>query len=203
VKHRFTVVEEQDTTVAIAVGAFLDCEHYAHLHRSIMGGFELVELDGLKARVRQKLQWGFLRSSHEFILEYVPPGHFRSYGMKSSPWWIPSIHQFVTITVDVDYSAHPDRPPERPMTLMRFDVEMELPFWLYPFRGFLQKIMEKMHHLKDDEDIDMIRRRARLFGRDNNSAYLAEHQFILHKDTYVAHFGPGSSIRIPETKKAA
>jgi len=45
---------------------------------------------------------------------------------------------------------------------------------------------------KDEQDIDMIRRRAALFGRENNSIYLADHQFILHKDHYLKHFGANS-----------
>jgi len=38
----------------------------------------------------------------------------------------------------------------------------------------------------------MIERRARLFGRENNAVYLADHQFILHKEEYLRHFGPNS-----------
>jgi hypothetical protein len=43
----------------------------------------------------------------------------------------------------------------------------------------------------------MIRRRAALFGRENNSIYLADHQFILHKDDYLKHFGPNSKPLTP------
>lgn len=183
-KFNFTVIEEQDTTVAIAVGAFLDCEHYAHLHRSIMAGFEILKHQDRKIWALQKLRFMGLTLSQEIVLEYIPPGHFRTYDIKPSPWWIPSIHHFVKTVVDVRYTPH----PERNTTLMQFDVEMDIPFWLYPFRHLLRRILEKIHHLKDKEDLDMIRRRAKLFGRENNSAYLVSHQLLLHKDDYVKHF---------------
>ena len=60
-------------------------------------------------------------------------------------------------------------------------VEIKLPFWLYPLRYLIQKGIEK---LKVAEDMEMIYRREKLFGRGNNSVYLADHQFILYKDDY-------------------
>ena len=60
-------------------------------------------------------------------------------------------------------------------------VEIKLPFWLYPLRYLIQKGIEK---LKVAEDMEMIYRREKLFGRGNNSVYLADHQFILYKDDH-------------------
>ena len=51
-------------------------------------------------------------------------------------------------------------------------VETKLPFWLYPLRYLIQKGIEK---LKVAEDMEMIYRREKLFGRGNNSVYLADH----------------------------
>lgn len=50
---------------------------------------------------------------------------------------------------------------------------------------------------KDLEDMDMILRRERLFGRGNIRGYLADHQFMLHKEDFVEHFGS------PEAEKRA
>jgi hypothetical protein len=82
--------------------------------------------------------------------------------------------------------------PERNSTWSMLEVELDLPFWLWPFRGWIEKAMTRLKIEKDEQDIDMIRRRAALFGRENNSIYLADHQFILHKDHYLKHFGANS-----------
>ena len=68
-------------------------------------------------------------------------------------------------------------------------VETKLPFWLYPLRCLIQKRIEKLKIEKDAEDMEMIYRREKLFGRGNNSVYLADHQFMLYKDDYVKHYG--------------
>ena len=68
-------------------------------------------------------------------------------------------------------------------------VETKLPFWLYPLRYLIQKGIKKLKIEKDAEDMEMIYRREKLFGRGNNSVYLADHQFMLYKDDYVKHYG--------------
>jgi hypothetical protein len=42
----------------------------------------------------------------------------------------------------------------------------------------------------------MIERRAQLFGRGNIKSYLADHQFMLHKDDFVEHFGSESAASL-------
>lgn len=182
-KHRFTVIEEQDCTVATAVGAFLDCEHYTYLHKSLIPKMEVLRVHGRAVTYRQCLRFLCFRTSQEMTLEYLPPGHFSTYDIKPSSW-IPSVHHLISARVDVDYSKH----PERDTTIMRFDCELDVPFLLWPFRGLLQWALQRMHHKKDQEDLEAIKRRDRLFGRGNVAAYLAPHQFLLHKDDYIAHF---------------
>ena len=87
--------------------------------------------------------------------------------------------------------------PERNSTWSRLEIDLDLPFWLWPFRRFIERAITRLKVEKDEQDIDMIRRRAALFGRENNSIYLADHQFILHKDQYVKHFGPNSKPLTP------
>lgn len=186
-KYQFSVTQEQDGPMAVVVGAFLDCEHYVFLHRKMMDQYEILEQDGLKSRVRQRLKlFGFLRMNQVFTLEYFPPGHFRSYDLVPVPWWIPSIHHFVHSVVDVYYTPH----PTRDTTMMKFEVAMDIPFWLWPLRGVLRRMMEVMHFVKDQEDLDAIKAREKIYGRGNISYYLAEHQLMLNKDEYIKHFGP-------------
>ncbi|MBI3558259.1 MAG: hypothetical protein HY074_18485 [Deltaproteobacteria bacterium] len=199
-KHKFQVIEEQEITLANAVGAYLDCEHYVFLHGGIMPEMFAEKLEGRRITYRQGLRWGFLRSAHIFTTEYFPPGHFRTFDLKSSPKWMPSLHHVVKMVIDVRYTKH----PERDTTLMQFDVELDMPFWLWPFRRILQGIMERMHYKKDQEDIEMIQRRAKIFGPHNISSYLAEGQFLLFKDDYVRHFGASArhSTDSPATSAA-
>jgi hypothetical protein len=189
-KHRFRVIEEQDVPVAIAVGAYLDCEHYPFLHGEIMADLAVEKVGNRKLVWKQTLKWIGLRMRQSFTMEYFPPGHFKSYDMRGEPAWVPSIHQFVNAVVDVRFTPH----PERDTTLMQFDAEIDLPFWLWPFRKLLQRALENMHHLKDQQDLEMIARRAAIFGRRNNQIYLSPGQFMIFKDDYVAHFGPECEI---------
>lgn len=184
-KHEFTVVEELDTILPIAIGAYLDCEHYLYLHHGLTDSLEIVRHEGRMVEVRQGWKWMGLRLGHTKCGEYFPPGEFRITNVKPSPWWIPSIHHILDIRTTVNFSAH----PERPTTVMRFHVDLDMPFFLWPFRHKLQKIIEDMHARQNDEDMVCIKRRAKIYGRENYSAYLADHQFLYHKDDYMEHFG--------------
>jgi len=53
----------------------------------------------------------------------------------------------------------------------------------------IERKMCALKREKDAEDMEMIERRAKLFGRGNIKSYLADHQFMLHKDDFVEHFG--------------
>lgn len=192
IKHHFTVIEDQDAPLAIAVGAYLDCEHYIYLHKSLMKKLEVVWHDGLKTRLKQTLTWFGLTMTQEFTLEYVPPGHFKSYDIVANPWWMPSVHHLVkNVAVDVHYKKH----PEKDTTLMQFDVSMDIHWWAWPLRKVIQKLMEDIHHLKDQEDLHAIKRRADFYGRRNNSSYLVDYQFLLHKDEYMKWFGPNCEFK--------
>ena len=84
--------------------------------------------------------------------------------------------------------------PERRTTLSELTVELDLPFWLYPFRSAIQHVIEKVKILKDLEDVALFDRRAKLFGRESNEIYLKKHQFLLHKDDYLKYFGEKSTF---------
>src|SRR5579872_7050282 len=88
----------------------------------------------------------------------------------------------------------PDRPSLFPdstgkKTVSHFAVEMEMPFWLWPLRFYLQRKLTDLKVKKDKEDMAMIERRAKIYGRGNIASYLAPHQFMLHKEAFVEHFG--------------
>ena len=187
-KHSFSLVYELDTPLAIAVAVYLDAEHYTYLHRKYIDRYEILSTGPRQTVTRQT--WRFLGFSvgQINVNEYRPPGEFLNYDHKPYPWWFPSLYHVVQITTHLKYTAIADGEK----TLSTLDVELDLPFWLWPLRKFLQRAIERIKIEKDDEDIAMVIRRAKLFGRRNNSMYLREDQFLLHKDDYVRWFGKDS-----------
>ncbi len=190
-KHRFSLVYELDTPPAIAVAVYLDAEHYTFLHRKYIDRYEILSASRCKTVTRQSWKFLGVRVGQDNINEYRPPGEFLNYDHKPYPWWFPSVYHVVQITTHLKYT--PLAQGER--TLSTLDVEIDLPFWLWPLRKVLQRAIERIKIEKDDEDIAMVLRRAKVFGRRNNSIYLREDQFLLHKDDYVRHFGKDSEAR--------
>lgn len=185
-RHSFTVVEELDCPLAVAVAAYLDCEHYLHLHRGLTDSLEILEADGFKIRVRQSWKALGLKLGHEKTGEYVPPAEFLIYDVLPSPRWLPSIHHLVGIRTRLRYEAVSGRDATR----MTFDVDLDMPFWLAPARRFLQGLIERLHAAQNAEDMAMIKRRERLFGRENLlAAYLRPGHFCYHKDEFLRRFG--------------
>ena len=65
---------------------------------------------------------------------------------------------------------------------------------LFPFKKHIAAGIKKIKILKDLEDVAMIDRRAKLFGRNCNSVYLSEQQFLLFKGKYATYFGKNSDF---------
>jgi hypothetical protein len=190
VKYTFLIRYEIDAPLAISVAAYLDCEHYEYLHDSLTKKIEILEhgSDYYKCRI----------VAHSFGLDvgqivtarYVPPGTFAQFDIQPFPRWWPSIHHLICTQTTLRYFET----PERKTTLSELTVEIDLPFWLYPFRKVLQQAIERVKILKDLEDVAMIERRAKLFGRMNNDPYLREGQILLHKKEYLKYFGRDSQF---------
>lgn len=184
-KHRFTLVYELDCPLHIAVVTYLDAEHYIFLHRKHTDLYEVVKREPLKTTIRQAWKLGGVHLGYTSVGEYRPPAEFLNYGIRPNPRWIPSFWHLVDIKTHLIYSEIPgtDR------TLSTLEVEVDLPFFLWPLRHRMQRRIERLKIEKDDEDIVMIKRREKLYGRGNLVGYLHEGQFLLYKDAFVEHFG--------------
>lgn len=185
--HKFSLIYELDAPIAIAVAAYLDSEHYIFLHDDYTDKYEVLDHEPYTRIITVRQTWKLfgLRMGQIYTCEYVPPAQFKNYNIQPSPWYILSIHHLISISTDLKYLPN----PEKDSTISILDVEIKLPFWLYPLRYLIQKGIEKLKVEKDAEDMEMIYRREELFGRGNNSVYLADHQFMLYKDDYVKHYG--------------
>jgi hypothetical protein len=104
---------------------------------------------------------------------------------------MPRIHYVMKTRTDLRY--YPTADGQR--TVSHLEVELDLPAWLWPMRQRIEQKLCQLKCEKDVEDIDMIKRREQIFGRGNLKAYLADHQFMLHKDDFVAHFGSPAAER--------
>jgi hypothetical protein len=195
VRHRFTVEYEIDCPVAIAVAVYLDAEHYVFLHKKYSDTYEVLSYEPAIRKIFIRESWELfgLRIGQTCMTEYVPPAEFLNYDIEPYPRWMPSVHHVMKATTRLVYTEI----PERNSTWSMLEIELDLPFWLWPFRRWIERAMTRLKIEKDEQDIDMIKRRAALFGRENNSIYLADHQFILHKDDYLRHFGPSSKPLTP------
>lgn len=176
---------ELDTTVPVAVAAYLDAEHYAYLHNNYSPTYEVLDYEDCKCRIRQSWRLGPYRVGQTCTTEYIPPARFLNYDVMPDPWWFPNIHHFIDVVTDLRYSPTDDGQS----TVSDLHVSVRMPFWLWPLRHRLRRKIETLKRQKDREDMEMIHRRARLFGRGNIKAFLSDHQFLLYKDYFVKNFG--------------
>ena len=190
-RHTFRLIYELDTTVACAVAAYLDAEHYKFLHSKYSPEWEVIDHHDLTIKVRQSWQYGARRVAQVYTCEYVPPATFLNYDMHSDPWWLPSVHHVMKTRTELRY--YPTDDGERTVSDLR--VDLDLPIFLWPVRKLIESKLCALKREKDDEDMEMIARRAEIYGRGNIKSYLADHQFMLYKDEFVRHFGKADVSR--------
>jgi len=67
-------------------------------------------------------------------------------------------------------------------------VELDLPFFLYPFRKWIEKVLRNQDQRIHEEDREILERRYSLVKEDVND-YLRDFQPLLFKEIFRAHFG--------------
>jgi hypothetical protein len=190
VKHAFSVVYDLDCTVGEAVAAYLDVEHYVFLHKGYTDHWHAIEHAKDKLRVRQTWSFAGLRTGIAITAQYIPPARFLNYDSEPWPRWIPSIHHLIRTSTDLRY--FPD--PTGTKTVSHLDITVEMSLLLWPLRKLIERMLTRLKIEKDAEDIEMIARRQQIYGRGNLKTYMLDHQFMLHKDSFVAHFGADARL---------
>jgi hypothetical protein len=66
-------------------------------------------------------------------------------------------------------------------------TEIDLPFFVVPFRGLLEHLLRRVNREVLEEDREILERRQRLFG-DTVDDYLRDGQFLLFKETFRKHY---------------
>tara|TARA_Y100001970_G_scaffold49331_1_gene62486 strand:- start:3053 stop:3721 length:669 start_codon:yes stop_codon:yes gene_type:complete len=188
-KYNFTIRYELDCPLAIAVATYLDCEHYMFLHRKLAHDIDITEVG--KNYYAENMFWKILGFSigYNCVNRYVPPATFWNEDLKPHPPSRFSPFNFINISTKLIYNE-----TDRNTTLSELIVMMDLPFYLYPFRRLFERSIKKLKIIKDLEDVEMVDRRAEVFGRNYNSDYLRKNSFILHKETYAKYFGENSEF---------
>ena len=186
-KHLFKVRYEIDCPLAVAVVTYLDCAHYVHLHKAHSDKIEVIERGKGAYRVNQVWHVLGFTVGQSYTCEYEAPSTFHNRDLLPYPRWAPSVHSLIKTRTTLKYFE-----TDRRTTLSELTVELEMPAFLYPLRRLLERVITRVKILKDLEDVAMIDRRARLFGRDFNSDYLRKHEFLLHKAQYEKYFAEGS-----------
>ena len=189
-KYSFKICYELDCPVALSVAAYLDCEHYLYLHNNYTSCIEILETGDGYYTLNQFWHIFRLKVGHTGKSRYVPPATFINEEVKLySPSIKIGIQNLIKIKTTLNYYE-----TKRKTSLSELIVDLDIPFFLYPFRGLLRKSIEKLKIMKDLEDVEMIERRAKLLGRNYNSDYLRNGVFILHKDKYTKFFGKDSEL---------
>lgn len=178
---------ELDAPLAVSVVTYLDCEHYQNLHKSLSKEVEILNIGNNFFEHREVMKVFGFNFGQIYKVEYLPPGTFRQFDFR--PIDKLNIFSFIKLETILNYNQS-----IRDTTLSELIVNLELPIWLYPFRKPLRYILKRVKIIKDLEDLVVIERRARLFGRNNINAYFKKDQFFLFKDTFSNHFGPNSEF---------
>jgi len=77
--------------------------------------------------------------------------------------------------------------PAAPLCVVRVHVELDLPWFVHPFRHLLQRVLERADHRVMVEDNSLIERRQRLFGDCIEDYLQPEHQ-MLFKELFRHHY---------------
>lgn len=188
-RHSFDLIYEVDCTVGEAVAAYLDAEHYLFLHANNLRDYEIDSNAENKVEIKQSWALGWFKFGNTCTTEYRPPNEFLNYDLKPFPAWVPSIHHLIKTRTHLKYN--PSEKTDRTVSHLRVDIDM--PWFLWPLRHFLQKKLTELKVQKDQEDVDMIHRYREVYGAGNLTPYLRKTQFMLHKDKFAAHFGAGAN----------
>ena len=182
-KYEFSQIYEFPSSVPTAVVTFLDCEHYAHLHSDIETRFEIIDINENKCRQKIDYKWSFLEWSQITTVEYTPPATLTQYDSVIKGKGVSALANLLKVKTTLRYYLD-----DNDKTISDLKYEINMPFWMYPFRGWIRKRLEKMKLEKDNQDIEMIQHREKLFGKDHVKGYLAPHQLILFKELFIKTF---------------
>ena len=192
-----------------AVVTYLDCEHYIFLHATCETKYQIINLENNKCISEVHYKSGIFKWKQISTTEYISPSTLKQYDVKIKGFGYSILANLLNVrtTLKYYYNNRSCRlfniknkqfeflTPDNKTLISEILYEIDLPFYLYPFKFFLKKNLEKMKINKDIEDLDFIERRIKLFGNDNVNAksgywapYFRKNYFILFKEQFINNF---------------
>ena len=198
-------------TVASAVAVYLDCEHYVYLHNSCEKKYKTIKSDSTKCVSEIYYQSGFFSWVQNSTTEYLGLSELRQYNVSIKGIGPAIIANFLNVKTRLRY-FHNTRDclvediennfkqikikKDNNVVLSEIKYELDIPFFIYPFKNILKNRLIKMKRHKDLEDYSMIKKRIKLYGSDLPvdktspywAPYLKDSYFLLFKDKFVDNF---------------
>ena len=209
-RFKFTQKYTFPVTVESAVVTYLDCEHYIFLHKSHEVSYKILSVNNNKCISEIIYKSGIFKWTQRSTTEYINKNEFRQYGIKIRGFGPAFLANFINVETSLKYYKNDKNQfvgdidndfkdiyieVYNNTVISEITYNIDLPFVLYPFRNILRKRLEKMKQQKDLEDLSMIRRRIKLFGKDKidkNSLYwepyFKKSYFLLFKDRFIENF---------------
>jgi len=183
-KYNFQASYLIDAAQSLVVGAYLDCEHYYYLHDEAIQHCEILDYSPTHIRWNQIWRIFNFKIGHTLTTKYIPPATFVNEKIQAFPIWLPSIHHIIKVESRSDFYYWDEK-----TTLSLFTVDIDMPWYVYPFRKILKYLILRFKILIDLEDVAMLARKTYLFGSKSVFHLLHKDQFILFKDEFVKSFG--------------
>ena len=209
-RFKFTQKYTFPVTIESAVVTYLDCEHYIFLHKTHEVSYKILSISNNKCVSEIIYKSGIFKWVQKSTTEYINKNEFKQYDIKIRGFGPAFLANFINVETSLKYYKNNKNQfvgdidnnfkdiyikLDNDTVISEITYNIDLPFVLWPFKNILKKRLEKMKEQKDLEDLFMIRRRIKLFGKDqidNNSLYwkpyFKKSYFLLFKDRFIENF---------------
>ena len=187
-KHSFTITKRMEAWLPLVIANYLDLEHIP-VHSGLRGCEVLAESASTACFTLTSQVGPFaVRNVHYF--------EFRA------PCEILHIVKTPLGPMRVVSTAREVPGADPVCTEVVVQVEIDLPAWVYPLRGVVERILRHLNRVVLDEDMTILARRQRIFG-DFIEDFLRPRQRILFKELFREHYSrEAPSRRISESAQA-
>ena len=196
-------------TVASAVALYLDCEHYIFLHHSIENKYKILDMYENKYISEMHYQSGIFKWKQISTTEYIAPAELKQYDVKIKGFGFAILANLFNVkttlkyyenkkdceVLDIEKNKNIRLDKNNKIVISEINYDIDMPFFIYPFKNVIKRRLEKMKLKKELEDLYFIQRRINLFGSDEplvDSKYWApfmkKSYFMLYKEKFIQTF---------------
>jgi hypothetical protein len=207
----FTFIQKYTypVSMASAVAIYLDCEHYTFLHATCETKYKITSITEDKCVSVNYYKSGIFKWKQISTTEYISPATLKQYDITIKGYGLAIFANLFNVKttlryyyndsdceiLDIEKSEIKKLHKNDKTLISEILYEIEMPFFIYPFRNFLKNRLENIKIKKDIEDLDFIKRRIALFGDDKVNSkssywfpYLKKNYFMLFKEKFMNNF---------------